>query len=80
MAGDGVKSDLVDLSVFIREDNSLKEEVAIWDGTMRVDDGPYKGREKWAWLPRSEVELEPQPDGTFIVTMPEWLAVEKGLV
>lgn len=29
------------------------------------------------WLPKSQVDLD-ESDGTF--TMPEWLAIEKGLV
>lgn len=32
---------------------------------------------KEVWLPKSQVEHSPQ-DGTF--TMPEWLAMEKGLI
>ena len=33
------------------------------------------------WLPLSQIEIEPSGDGlTQICTMPEWLAVEKGLI
>lgn len=32
------------------------------------------------WLPRSQIEIDNRgPDGTT-VTMPEWLAIEKGFV
>jgi len=36
--------------------------------------------ENWVWLPKSQVEVEKQPDGTVIVTAPEWLLEEKGLI
>ena len=33
------------------------------------------------WLPLSQIEIKPSGDGlTQICTMPEWLAVEKGLI
>lgn len=47
----------------------IEKELAI-----RIDDGTKK-----AWLPRSQIEIEPN-GRTVIVTMPRWLAEEKGLV
>jgi hypothetical protein len=39
----------------------------------------HGGREP-AWLPLAQVEVEPNPDGrTVTVTLPEWLATEKGM-
>lgn len=32
------------------------------------------------WLPLSQVEVEGEPGGIGQVTLPEWLAIEKGLV
>lgn len=34
------------------------------------------------WLPKSQVEVEPaaSPSGLVSVTLPEWLAEEKGLI
>lgn len=32
------------------------------------------------WLPLSQVEVEGAPGAVGTVTLPEWLAVEKGLV
>jgi hypothetical protein len=33
------------------------------------------------WLPRSQIEIEPASKAGYItVTMPEWLAKEKGLI
>lgn len=36
---------------------------------------------RWAWLPKSQIEYERKAGGReVVVTLPEWLAVEKGLV
>lgn len=55
--------------------------IAIADGTTEQHTDPKTGeiteREKWTWLPKSQVEVNTD-EGT--VTMPEWLATEKGLV
>lgn len=61
--------DLVDVDGEFRMQKG--DGIAIYTG---VDDD--NGREVWVWLPVSQVENN--RDGTF--TMPEWLAVEKGLV
>lgn len=38
-------------------------------------------KEQAAWLPLSQIEIEPSGIGGIeTVTLPEWLAVEKGLV
>ena len=60
---------LVDIACEIRK--QTEKGIAIWDGEHEKG-----GREKWTWLPKAEVEVN--DDGT--VTMPEWLATEKGLV
>lgn len=65
---------LVDIACEIRRDDPRQKAVAVADGTREEIRG--REREKWFWLPRSEIEIN--PDGT--VTMPEWLALEKGLV
>lgn len=74
-----MKSDLVDISCRVAE---REKSIAITDGTIeRVEaDGGGKEREKWFWLPLSQIEVEEMPDGSAIVTMPEWLATEKGLI
>lgn len=48
--------------------------IAVADGTTEQHEG--REREKWFWLPKSQVEVN--DDGT--VTMPEWLAKERGLI
>lgn len=36
--------------------------------------------DKAVWLPKSQVEFEEKPGGLAEVTLPEWLAIERGLV
>jgi hypothetical protein len=63
---------LVDVECVVR----LRREkaIAVADGTM-LDKGTRHEREKYFWLPLSLVQEN--DDGT--VTMPEFLAIEKGL-
>lgn len=71
---DGVKSDLVDIACEVRRNDPSRNSNAVADGSTEEANGHE--REKWFWLPRSQIEIN--PDGT--VTMPEWLAREKGLI
>lgn len=64
-----MKSDLVDVAVCVHHRTA--------NAVLVSDDGT---REKAVWLPLSKIEIEMQGTSTAIVTMPEWLAVEKGLV
>ena len=64
-----MKSDLVDITV----SKHAETEKAVFVS----DTGMYKNAK---WLPKSQIEIEPFKDGLFIVTMPEWLAVDKGFV
>lgn len=64
-----MKSDLVDLTV-----QKLHETDKAVLVTETVPDAGV-------WLPKSKIEIEPADvGGLFVVTMPEWLAIEKGLV
>lgn len=52
------------------------------DAILVSDDGD---REQAVWLPKSKIEFEPKPGrakGSSVVevTLPEWLAQEKGLI
>lgn len=71
---------LIDIACEIRSDEPGKNAIAIADGTteemLDTHTGEVRLREKWFWLPRSKTEIN--DDGT--VTIPEWLAIEKGLV
>lgn len=74
---------LVDIACEIRMDRPGSKAIAIADGTTELAkgaDGVERQRQKWFWLPRSLIEVETAPDGSAVVIMPEWLAVEKGLV
>lgn len=44
---------------------------------VRVTDGTT---DEAVWLPLSQIEIEPAQSGYHTVTLPEWLAQEKGLV
>lgn len=63
-----MKSDLVDLDLSFRHETD--DAFAVWNGDRKPD-----GTEKWVWLTKKYTER----DGD-IFTMPEWLAIEKGLV
>ena len=64
-----MKSDVIDLTL-----QKLHET----DKAVLVTDSiPEKG----VWLAKSRIEIEPAPvGGLYIVTLPEWLALEKGLI
>jgi hypothetical protein len=70
-----MKSDLIDIECEIVAER--EKAIAITDGTTEQHEG--KERAKWFWLPRSQIEIAPNGK-TFTVTMPEWLATEKGLI
>jgi hypothetical protein len=63
------KSDLVDLTVQLHHETGK--------AVLVSDDGD---RDHAVWLPLSQVEIERKPNGVVIVTLPEWLATDKGLV
>ena len=63
------KSDLLDMTLHLhfKTDKSIKVS----------DDGD---EDNAVWLPLSQIELEPKGGALVEVTLPEWLAIEKGLV
>lgn len=62
------KANLLDVEVYLHAET---------DKAVRVsDDGD---NESAVWLPKSQIEIV-HHKGTIIVTLPEWLAVDKGLV
>lgn len=62
---------LHDLTLTLRND---KKPLAI-----AVTDPARRGSE-WIWLPRSQIEIQSVTGTAIVVTVPEWLAKEKGLV
>jgi hypothetical protein len=69
-----MRSDLIDIAVIIHHETKPGKPDA---GAILVSDGD---RKKAVWLPKSAVEIERRPRGEAIVTMPERLAIDKGLV
>lgn len=63
------RSDLTDITVHLHQET----ERAI----LVSDDGD---RDKAVWLPKSQVEYVAKPGGICEVSLPEWLATERGLV
>lgn len=64
-----MKSDLIDITV----QKLSQTERAV----LVTTDIPEKG----VWLPLSQIEIEPsETAGLHTVTMPEWLALERGMI
>jgi hypothetical protein len=63
------KSDLIDVTVKVHHTTER--------AVLVSDDGD---REKAVWLPLSQVEVVMKDRGVAEVTLPEWLAIDKGLV
>ena len=61
------KSNLIDITGELAGGETEKA-VLFHDGTRSV------------WLPRSQIEIAPADNGLVEVTMPEWLAQQKGLI
>jgi len=64
-----MKSNLIDLT--LQRHHETEKAILV------SDDGD---REKAVWLPKSAVEVEEKGKSIVIVTLPEPLAIEKGLV
>lgn len=62
-------SDLIDVTVQLHHETPK--------AVLVSDDGD---RENAVWLPLSQCEIEHKRSGIVVVTLPEWLAIEKGLV
>lgn len=67
---ESVRSDLVDLLLTLRMEKPLA--IAVTD--------PAKPGAAWIWLPKSQIEFEKKSATVVAVTVPEWLAQDKGLV
>lgn len=63
------KSDLVDVTMQLHAETGK--------AVLVSDDGD---KAKAVWLPLSQCEIEKKRDGIVIVTLPEWLAIQRGLV
>ena len=72
------KNELVDIDCYLRRES--EKAVAVADGSMMIDPKTKEEKEKWFWLPLSLIEIDRKKGDHVIVTMPRWLAEEKGLV
>jgi len=64
-----MKSDLLDLSLSLHVET--QKAVLVSDTGDKADA---------VWLPLSQIELEKTAPGVYTITLPEWLAAEKGLI
>lgn len=64
-----MKSDIIDITVRLHH---------VTERAVLVSDDD--DREKAVWLPLSQIEIEKTDNRTAVVTLPEWLAKERGLV
>jgi hypothetical protein len=62
------RDDLIEISCTIVRDEESDMAILIDDGDNEV------------WLPRSQIEYETDKEGFTTVTLPEWLAMDKGLI
>lgn len=60
------RADFTRIACEVRHDTELA--VLIFDGEREV------------WLPKSQVEIVHESDGSTVATMPEWMAIKKGLI
>lgn len=63
------KSDLIDLTLHVHIETAA--------AVLVSDDGE---KDSGVWLPKSQIEMEKKGPYVFIITMPEWLAMDKGLI
>ena len=61
-----MKSDLIDIAVQVKGETQ---------SAYRVYDG-----KRTEWVPKSQVELDIVGKASAILTLPEWLALEKGFI
>jgi hypothetical protein len=64
-----MKSDLIDMTMHLH----AQTEKAV----LVSDDGLRKNA---VWLAKQHIEVEPHSGALVIVTLPEWLALDKGLI
>lgn len=82
----------IDITCEIVRDNPCEAAIAITDGTPDLSGRSLFPGERWFWIPRDEITgCEPPVarlkhlangarEGTVTLTIPEWLAVDRGLV
>lgn len=72
------RSEIIDITLEPRMVRGKAQ--AFFQGDMK-EDTAGNFTEEWIWLPLSQIEVgEKDKNGTCEVSMPEWLATEKGLI
>jgi hypothetical protein len=69
MSDEARRSDLIDVTLQLHHETAK--------AILVSEDGD---RDNAKWLPLSQVEIERKERGIVIVTMPEWLAMDKDLI
>lgn len=73
------KSDIIDVSLEPRMTKGKAQ--AFFQGDYEEGNGVADNKEVWIWLPLSQIEVgEKGANGTCEVSVPEWLAKDKGLI
>ena len=60
------KKELIDIAVQVKGET---------DSAYRIYDG-----KRTEWVPKSQCEVDRVGNNSYIATMPEWLALEKGFI
>lgn len=63
------RSDLIDITVQLHHETDK--------AVLVSDDGE---KDNAVWLPRSMIEIDGKKDNILEITLPEWLAMDKGLI
>jgi hypothetical protein len=66
-------SDLVDLTLILKAQTA--KAIGVLDPAK-----PVLNNGQPIWLPKSQIEYVPGRAGSVVVTMPQWIATQKGLV
>jgi hypothetical protein len=65
-----MKSDLVEVTVLVITETAK--------ALLVSDTGDREGA---VWVPKSQIEIEATDrEGAYVITLPEWLAIEKGFI
>jgi hypothetical protein len=72
------KKELIDISVMLRHETA--NAYLVTDGRTEIKKGDTAPSELRVWVPKSQCELEIVGNKSAILTMPEWLALEKGFI
>lgn len=70
-----MRSDIIDVTLHYRRESASGLATAFWNGET-----DKSGKEVWVWLPNSVIEIERKKVDVCEVSLPEKLALEKGLI